>query len=131
MGGIDFFLENLPGELRDRVVIVIQSEMARTPWHNVRAGKDHWAINSMMMMMRKGIRGNRVIGKTKVDPETGKEQSASNIDPNSLDISEAGIRLRPEHLQYALREFAGIENHLFSKRFDLKVAESERLQNLF
>src|SRR4051794_4648343 len=47
--------ENL--KIRDRLVIVVQSEMGRTPTYNGGNGKDHWSIGSILFLGR-GIRGN-------------------------------------------------------------------------
>src|SRR5215203_1431352 len=49
--------------IRDKLVVVMQSEMGRTPSYNKGNGKDHWSIGSIMFMGQ-GIRGNRVIGAT-------------------------------------------------------------------
>ena len=50
-------------KIRDKLVVVVQSEMGRTPNYNKGNGKDHWSIGSIMFM-GPGIRGNRVIGAT-------------------------------------------------------------------
>ncbi len=50
-------------KIRDRLVVVVQSEMGRTPNYNSGNGKDHWSIGSIMFLGR-GIKGNRVIGAT-------------------------------------------------------------------
>ena len=116
--------------LRDRIVVIIQSEMGRTPWYNGTGGKDHWSINSMMAM-GPGIDGDRVVGSTSVDPETGFDQSAASIDPVTLDDRADGIRIRPQHIQLAQRELFGIADHPLAARFDLGVPEEERLVDLF
>jgi hypothetical protein len=44
------------------------------------------------------------------------------IDPDTLALDkEKGIRVRPEHLHLALREFAGIADHAMSKQFPLVI----------
>src|SRR4051812_3419797 len=50
-------------KIRDRMVLVVQSEMGRTPTYNSGNGKDHWSIGSLLFL-GKGIRGSRVIGAT-------------------------------------------------------------------
>src|SRR3954463_3601573 len=50
-------------KIRDKLVIIVQSEMGRTPNYNNGNGKDHWSIGSIMFLGR-GIKGNRVIGAT-------------------------------------------------------------------
>ncbi|MFM7832893.1 MAG: DUF1501 domain-containing protein, partial [Planctomycetaceae bacterium] len=48
-------------QIRDRLVVIAQSEMGRTPNYNNGNGKDHWSIGSGMFL-GPGIRGDRVIG---------------------------------------------------------------------
>jgi hypothetical protein len=112
-------------KIRDKLVVIIQSEMSRTPNYNKGNGKDHWSIGSIMFMGR-GIRGNRVIGAT------DEKQFSVPIDPGSLNCDAAkGIRVRPQHLHTALRELAGIAEHPLSKQFPLVVPEKERLRGLW
>ena len=64
LAGIDYLVtksEEL--KIRDKLVVIIQSEMGRTPTYNKGNGKDHWSIGSIMFMGH-GIQGNRVIGAT-------------------------------------------------------------------
>jgi len=126
LGGIDYLMKRAEElKIRDKLVVVIQSEMGRTPHYNKGEGKDHWSIGSIMFM-GKGIHGNRVVGAT------DERQFLVPIDPKSLSIDEKkGIRMRPEHIHRALRELAGIENHPFSKKFPLKIPDGERLSSLF
>src|SRR5690349_3842842 len=49
--------------LRERLVVIIQSEMGRTPNYNKGNGKDHWSIGSAMFL-GPNIKGDRVIGAT-------------------------------------------------------------------
>jgi uncharacterized protein (DUF1501 family) len=80
--------------IRDKLVIVMQSEMARTPNYNKGNGKDHWSIGSTMFL-GPGIEGNRVIGKT----DDG--QFLIPIDAKTLALEEdreKGLRVRPEHI---------------------------------
>ncbi len=117
--------------IRDQLVVVMQSEMGRTPWYNDNdSGKDHWSVGSMMFMGA-GIDGGRVVGATTVDPQTGYEQWPRSIDPQTLQLDDAGIRIRPEHIHQALREFAGASQHALADEFDLGVAQEERLVGLF
>ena len=78
------------------------------------------------MFLGQGIQGNRVIGAT------DEAQFLIPINPQTLAIdNEKGVRVRPEHIHLALRQFAGIEAHDFSKRFPLEVPEDETLQGLW
>jgi hypothetical protein len=111
--------------LRDRLVIVIQSEMGRTPNYNNGNGKDHWSIGSIMFLGRR-IKGNRVLGAT--------DEKQFHVPVNAQTLAcdrDKGIRVRPEHIHTALRELAGIADHPFSRRFPLGVAEGERLRGLW
>ena len=112
-------------KIRDRLVIIAQSEMGRTPTYNNGNGKDHWSIGSILFLGR-GIKGDRVIGAT------DEKQFHVPVSPRTLAVDrEKGIRVRPEHIHTALRELAGIAGHAFSRRFPLGVADSERLQGLW
>ena len=126
LAGIDYLMQRAEElKIRDKLVVVIQSEMGRTPHYNKGQGKDHWSIGSIMFMGQ-GIRGNRVIGAT------DERQFLLPINNKTLAIDEEkGIRTRPEHIHRALRELAGIEDHALSRKFPLKIAEGERLQGLF
>ena len=126
LSGVDYLMKRAEElKIRDKLVVVIQSEMGRTPHYNKGQGKDHWSIGSIMFM-GKGIRGNRVIGAT------DERQFLIPIDNKTLAMDEEnGMRTRPEHIHRALRELAEIEDHPFSKKFPLKIPEEERLQGLF
>ncbi len=121
------YLVRRAGELkiRDQLVIVIQSEMGRTPTYNPGNGKDHWSIGSALFLGR-GIKGNRVIGAT------DEKQFAVPLDPQALKLSkDKGIRVRPEHIHESLRELAGIADHPLSKKFPLGVADKEKLRGVW
>jgi hypothetical protein len=112
-------------QIREQLVVIIQSEMGRTPTYNNGKGKDHWSIGSIMFL-GPGIKGNRVIGAT------DEKQLHVPLDPTTLAIEkDKGIRVRPEHIHQSLRELAGIADHPFSKKFPLGVVEKEKLQGLW
>src|SRR5580658_7233682 len=95
-------------KIREQLVVVLQSEMGRTPNYNAGNGKDHWSIGSVMFLGR-GIKGNRVIGAT------DEKQFTVPIDPKTLMLDkEKGVRMRPEHIHESLRELAGIADHPLS-----------------
>ena len=126
LAGIRYFVrcaEEL--RIRDRLVVIVQSEMGRTPSYNNGNGKDHWSIGSIMFLGR-GIRGNRVLGAT------DERQFHVPVNAQTLAIDrQSGIRVRPEHIHTALRELAGIADHAFSRRFPLGVADNERLRGFW
>lgn len=112
-------------QIRDQMVIILQSEMGRTPNYNAGNGKDHWSIGSAMFLGR-GIQGNRVLGAT-----DGK-QFAVPLNPKSLKTDpEQGLRVRPEHIHESLRELAGIADHPLCRKFPLGVAEKEKLRGFW
>ncbi len=123
LAGIDSLLRRAEElQIREKLIVIIQSEMGRTPNYNNGNGKDHWSIGSIMFLGT-GIHGNCVIGAT------DEKQQLIPIHPTTLAIDkELGIRVRPEHIHFALRQFAGIENHPFCKQFPLEVALNEKLE---
>jgi hypothetical protein len=111
--------------LRDKLVVIIQSEMGRTPNYNKGNGKDHWSIGSAMFLGPK-IKGDRVIGAT------DEQQFHVPVNPKTLALDKPnGIRVRPEHIHVALRQYAGIHDHPLSKKFPLSVPDTEHLQSLW
>jgi uncharacterized protein (DUF1501 family) len=112
-------------KIRDQLVIVVQSEMGRTPTYNAGQGKDHWSIGSVMFLGR-GIKGDRVLGAT------DEQQMAEPFDPRALRVDKAsGIRIRPEHIHEALRELAGIADHPLSRKFPLGLKDEEKLRGFW
>ncbi|MCB9682041.1 MAG: DUF1501 domain-containing protein [Alphaproteobacteria bacterium] len=89
--------------IADKLIIVVGSDFARTPWYNDTNGKDHWSITSMMMM-GPGIRGGRVIGAT------DERQVPVGLDAGTLrTVSSGGIRITPADVHASLRQLAGID----------------------
>ena len=126
LAGIDDLLRKAEQlQIREKLVVIIQSEMGRTPNYNNGNGKDHWSINSIMFL-GPGITGNRVIGAT------DDKQQLVPVKAETLSIDNVGgIRIRPEHIHQALREFANVQDHPFSKRFPLEVPANEMLKHLW
>jgi Protein of unknown function (DUF1501) len=126
LAGADYLMHKAEElQIRDKLVVIMQSEMARTPNYNTGHGKDHWSIGSLFCMGA-GITGNRVIGAT----DAG--QMLIPINPLTLTIDqEHGIRMRPEHFHQALRELSTIDDHPLSQQFPLQVPHSEQLAGLW
>jgi hypothetical protein len=125
LAGIAYFIRRA-GELkiRDKLVVIVQSEMGRTPTYNKGNGKDHWSIGSILFL-GPGIKGNRVHGAT------DEKQFQVPLNPATLALDkEKGIHVRPEHIHQALREYAGIADHQHTKKFPLGVAEKDALKRL-
>ncbi len=71
--------------LRDETIIVVTSEMARTPRYNITGGRDHWPYTTMMLI-GPGISGGRALG--------GYNQLFAGIGVDGgggLDTSQPGI----------------------------------------
>ncbi|HQU43120.1 MAG TPA: DUF1501 domain-containing protein [Pirellulales bacterium] len=112
-------------KMREQLVVIVQSEMGRTPNYNAGNGKDHWSIGSAMFLGQ-GIKGNRVLGATddKLQPVP--------INPQTLALdAEGGLRVRPEHIHHALREHAGIVDNPLSKKFPFEIADIDKLRGLW
>ncbi len=128
LAGIDYTLRRAEElRIRDQLVVIIQSEMGRTPNYNNGNGKDHWSIGSVMFL-GPGIKGNRVIGST----DDG--QFLIPIDAQTLASepdTKKGVRVRPEHIHFALRELAGVAKHPFSDKYPLVIAQTEQLVRLW
>lgn len=128
LAGIAYFIRRAEElGIRDKLVVIMQSEMGRTPTYNKGNGKDHWSVGSVMFL-GPGIQGNRVLGAT----DDGQLHVPMN--PQTLTIdndNDKGIRVRPEHIHHALRQFAGIADHPLSKKFPLGVKEPEVLKGLW
>jgi hypothetical protein len=68
LAGLMEALRSRPGQatghtLLDETVVVVLSEMSRTPRFNLTAGKDHWPYTSALVI-GSGVRGGRVVGGT-------------------------------------------------------------------
>ncbi|MCA9049693.1 MAG: DUF1501 domain-containing protein [Planctomycetaceae bacterium] len=112
-------------QIREKLVVIVQSEMGRTPTYNQGDGKDHWSIGSVMFL-GPGIEGNRVVGAT----DDG--QFAIPLNPQTLNTdAESGIRIRPEHIHEALRQFVGIADHPHSRKFPLGIRPEENLRGFW
>ena len=126
LSSVDYLLRRAEDlKIREKLVLVLQSEMGRTPSYNKGDGKDHWSIGSVMFL-GPGIKGNRVLGGT------DEGQFAIPIDPKTLQQDkDQGMRVRPEHIHTALRQLAGIEKHPYSEKFPFKVKDEQKLQGLW
>ncbi len=74
------------GTLADETMVVVLSEMGRTPKLNGFAGKDHWPYTSVMLV-GDGVTGNRIVGAYD-DLYYGRP-----VDPGSGEIDDAGPQL--------------------------------------
>lgn len=94
---------NLSGvPLAENTIVVVLSEMGRTPQLNATAGKDHWPYTSMLLW-GSGIQGNRTIGKFD-DYYLGM-----SIDPQTGDLAESGEILSVEGIGAGLLQLCDID----------------------
>ena len=88
--------------MADRVVVLIGSDFGRTPYYNANRGKDHWSITSFMLMGA-GIPGNTVIGAS------DEGHNPLTVNPETLELDEAGVRITPAHIHQQIRKLAGVD----------------------
>jgi hypothetical protein len=101
--GLDRLMAELrDGDLLDDTVVLVVSEMTRTPRRNQAGGKDHWPLTSALVMGA-GVAGGRVLGGTDdrldalpVDLATGV------LDPN-------GVVPRYDNLAAGILELCGAD----------------------
>lgn len=115
LDGVDFIFEEAESMgIADRVFVAIGSDFGRTPGYNGGNGKDHWSVNSMILMGA-GVPGNRVIGAS------GPRHQLMQVNPQTLEVVESGgVRLRPDHVHAAIRKLAGLERDPLSLRYPLQ-----------
>ena len=124
LDGIDFLVQetDMYG-LTDKFVLLCGSDFGRTPGYNDTNGKDHWAITSLMMM-GKGIGGNKVIGGS------DERHNAFNWDPRTLQKSDTGIHIEPRHVHANLRKLAGISDNALMTQFPLTLPDTDAMDLL-
>ncbi|MFV8754283.1 DUF1501 domain-containing protein [Nannocystaceae bacterium ST9] len=111
--GVDAVFEEAElQQVADNIIVVVGSDFGRTPHYNDTNGKDHWSVTSMLMM-GKGISGNRVVGATTADFQPRA------INPGSLAVDDGGVRIEPQHIHYELRKLAGLTDSEFATLFPL------------
>jgi hypothetical protein len=111
LDGVDFLWQEAERQgIADRLVVMVGSDFGRTPGYNDTNGKDHWSITSVMLMGQ-GIKGNRVIG------QTDERHGPMTVNPQSLAMDDAGIRIQPNHIHRALRKLAKIEDSDVAQRY--------------
>ena len=88
--------------LSEDTVVVVISEMGRTPIENGSKGKDHWPWTPALLFGA-GLRGDQVIGAL----DAGMAGVA--IDPGSGAPDPAGVAPGPGHLGATLLQLAGLD----------------------
>ncbi len=93
---------NLNGTpLIEETTVVVCSEMSRHPALNEMGGKHHWPVGSAMIIG--GVQGGRTIGGY-TDQVLGQQ-----MDINSGEMSNRGVKLKPSHLGATLLAMADLD----------------------
>ncbi len=87
--------------LSESTVVVVLSEMGRTPHLNAGAGKDHWSHTSVLLTGG-GLEGGQVVGAYS-DLYMGQP-----VDPGTGRVSEAGVALDTDVLGATLLGLGGV-----------------------
>jgi hypothetical protein len=86
----------------DETMVLITSEMTRTPRRNAKTGKDHWAHTSALLL-GPGVRGGAVVGATNESVES------LPVDLESGDVSDSGQLNKYDNFAAGIAEFMGID----------------------
>jgi len=114
-------LETTPGTnnptLADETVVVVVSELGRTPYLSGADGKDHWMYTSAMIM-GSGIQGNITMGG--YDEYLG----ALRVDLATGEPYENGQMMTPDHIGATLMKLADIDpaEHGLDQALDVLIA---------
>ena len=92
--------------LLDETVVVVVSEMSRTPRLNAQGGKDHWPVTSMLVIGA-GVRGGRALGGTTDGIE------AAPVDLATGERTSGGTTLQSENVAAGVLELVGVEPGLY------------------
>jgi hypothetical protein len=84
------------------VTILVVSEFTRTPRFNLDGGKDHWPVNSCMLMGA-GVRGGRAYGAT------NDELREQTIDLQTGEVDPAGSYLGFANVAAGVLEMCGVD----------------------
>lgn len=94
------------GSLLDETVVVVMSEMGRTPKYNATGGRDHWPYTSAMVI-GKGIKGGRSIGSY------NNSFSGIGFDHRNGKLQDDIIGVSSEDFGATLLAMAGIDSGIF------------------
>lgn len=105
--GLFAALDGLCGELEsngllDSTLVLVLSEMGRTPMLNDQMGKDHWPVTSCMLL-GSGVRGGRVLGGT------SDELGALSMDLATGELDPGGKQLQASNLVAGVLESLGVD----------------------
>jgi len=95
-------------------IVVMFSEIGRTPTYNKGAGKDHWPVTSMVMIGPR-VQGNNVIGATTQTLEPTK------VNQDTLEVDEEGEEISYADINQLFRRYSKIENTPAALKYSLNA----------
>jgi len=104
-----------------KLTVLVSSEFGRTPFYNSSGGKDHWPINSYMIMSAVNGFGGRTLGAT------DELQNALNFSAASMTPSSSGRPLLPSQVHKTLHQLLGIETLVHEIGYGFSDVEALRL----
>ncbi|MCH9687755.1 MAG: DUF1501 domain-containing protein [Deltaproteobacteria bacterium] len=90
----------------DDTVVLVVSEMGRTPKLNERSGKDHWPVTSAMLIGG-GLGGARVLGGT------DELQQGVDVDLATGQPSDDGVQIQYGNFAAGLLEAVGVDSTVY------------------
>jgi uncharacterized protein (DUF1501 family) len=90
------------GGLLDETVVIVLSEMGRTPRLNAALGKDHWPVTSCLVFGA-GVAGGRSIGGS------DGAQNALGVNLATGEVEEEGVQLQTSNLVGGVLELVGVD----------------------
>lgn len=101
-------LQTLMGRLEseallDDTIVVVMSEMSRTPQKNQGNGKDHWPVTSSLILGA-SVNGGRSYGATSDSVES------LPVSPETGELDDAGVRLNGKHFAATVLELTGADS---------------------
>ncbi|MEE9386142.1 MAG: DUF1501 domain-containing protein [Nannocystaceae bacterium] len=98
--------ENAGSKMIDETVVVVLSEMGRTPKLNAAAGKDHWPVTSAIVL-GSGVAGGRVVGAS------SDELGAVGVDLETGSSLPGGTQLAYGNLAAGILSLVGVDPATF------------------
>lgn len=107
LGNLVSLLETTPGQgagatLLDETVVVVVSEMSRTPLLNGKGGKDHWGVTSALVIGG-GVAGGRAVGRTT------NQLDGRLVDLATGEASSSGVSIFPENFAAGVLTLVGAD----------------------
>ena len=97
LSGIDYLMKRAEElKIRDKLVVVIQSEMGRTPRLNKNGGRDHWSRLAPLLLYGGGIGEGKTIGES---DKQGGEPATKAYDPSHLISTILRVMIDPAKLR--------------------------------